>query len=95
MVSPVRISPTGDTLLELNMRFKDKRDAGKRLLEFQSYIVAIRGEEFLHAADERVYRRVQDAGSQHKGELSGSDSHTQRSRHRFFGNYNHISAAAS
>jgi hypothetical protein len=36
-----------DTLLKLNVRFEDKRDAGKRLLEFQPYIVAIRGEEFL------------------------------------------------
>jgi len=37
----------GDTLLKLNMWFEDQRDSGKRLLEFQPDIVAIRGKEFL------------------------------------------------
>jgi len=31
----------GNTLLELNMRFKDKRHTEKRLFECQSYLVAI------------------------------------------------------
>src|ERR1039458_8761267 len=37
----------GNTLLELNMRFKDKRHTEKRLFECQSYLVAICGEELL------------------------------------------------